>query len=37
MADARHADLGAEDFAYVPEKVLGAMFFLGASHEGSDC
>ena len=28
--------MGAEDFAYVLEKVPGAMFFLGASHEGSD-
>jgi hippurate hydrolase len=28
--------MGAEDFSYVLEKVPGAMFFLGASHEGSD-
>jgi amidohydrolase len=28
--------MGAEDFAYVLEKVPGAMFFLGASEEGSD-
>ena len=28
--------MGAEDFAYVLEKVPGAMFFLGASHEGDD-
>jgi hippurate hydrolase len=28
--------MGAEDFAYVLEKVPGAMFFLGASHEGND-
>ncbi len=28
--------MGAEDFAYVLEKVSGAMFFLGASHEGDD-
>jgi hippurate hydrolase len=28
--------MGAEDFAYVLEKVPGAMFFLGASAEGSD-
>ena len=28
--------MGAEDFAYVLEKVPGAMFWLGASHEGSD-
>jgi hippurate hydrolase len=28
--------MGAEDFAYVLEKVPGAMFFLGASHEGAD-
>lgn len=28
--------MGAEDFAYVLQKVPGAMFFLGASHEGSD-
>lgn len=28
--------MGGEDFAYVLEKVPGAMFFLGASHEGSD-
>jgi hippurate hydrolase len=28
--------MGAEDFAYVLEKVPGAMFFLGVSHEGED-
>ncbi|HKX79227.1 MAG TPA: M20 family metallopeptidase [Novosphingobium sp.] len=28
--------MGAEDFAYVLEKVPGAMFFLGASHAGED-
>ena len=28
--------MGAEDFSYVLEKVPGAMFFLGASHEGAD-
>ena len=28
--------MGAEDFAYVLEKVPGAMFFLGAAHEGED-
>ena len=28
--------MGAEDFAYILEKVPGAMFFLGASHEGDD-
>ncbi len=28
--------MGAEDFAYILEKVPGAMFFLGASHQGSD-
>ena len=28
--------MGAEDFAYVLEKVPGAMFWLGASAEGSD-
>ena len=28
--------MGAEDFAYVLEKVPGAMFFLGASHQGDD-
>ncbi len=28
--------MGAEDFAYVLEKVPGAMFFLGAAHEGKD-
>lgn len=28
--------MGAEDFAYVLEKVPGAMFFLGAAHEGDD-
>ena len=28
--------MGAEDFAYVLEKVPGAMFFLGASAQGSD-
>jgi len=28
--------MGAEDFSYVLEKTPGAMFFLGASTEGSD-
>ncbi len=28
--------MGAEDFAYVLEKVPGAMFFLGASEDGTD-
>jgi hippurate hydrolase len=28
--------MGAEDFAYVLEKVPGAMFFLGVSHLGED-
>lgn len=28
--------MGAEDFAYVLQKVPGAMFFLGVSHEGED-
>lgn len=28
--------MGAEDFAYVLEKVPGAMFFLGVSQEGAD-
>ena len=28
--------MGAEDFSYVLEKVPGAMFFLGVSHEGED-
>jgi hippurate hydrolase len=28
--------MGAEDFAYVLEKVPGAMFFLGVSKEGED-
>jgi amidohydrolase len=28
--------MGAEDFAYVLEKVPGAMFFLGFAHEGED-
>lgn len=28
--------MGAEDFSYVLEKAPGAMFFLGASAEGSD-
>ena len=28
--------MGAEDFAYVLEKTPGAMFFLGASADGSD-
>ena len=28
--------MGGEDFAYVLEKVPGAMFFLGAAHEGDD-
>jgi hippurate hydrolase len=31
-----HPIMGAEDFAYILEKVPGAMFFLGASHEGDD-
>jgi amidohydrolase len=31
-----HPIMGAEDFAYVLEKVPGAMFFLGAAHEGAD-
>ena len=29
-----HPIMGAEDFAYVLEKVPGAMFFLGAAHDG---
>lgn len=28
--------MGAEDFAYVLEKIPGAMFFLGVAHEGVD-
>ena len=28
--------MGAEDFAYVLEKVPGAMFFLGVAHAGDD-
>jgi amidohydrolase len=28
--------MGAEDFAYVLDKVPGAMFFLGVSHQGED-
>lgn len=28
--------MGAEDFAYVTEKVPGAMFFLGVAREGED-
>lgn len=28
--------MGAEDFSYVLEKVPGAMFFLGVSHDGED-
>ena len=28
--------MGAEDFAYVLEKVPGAMFFIGVAHEGAD-
>jgi hippurate hydrolase len=28
--------MGAEDFAYVLEKMPGAMFFLGVSHQGED-
>ena len=28
--------MGGEDFSYVLQKVPGAMFFLGASHEGAD-
>ena len=32
----REPIMGAEDFAYVLEKVPGAMFFLGVAHEGAD-
>jgi hippurate hydrolase len=28
--------MGAEDFAYVLEKIPGAMFFIGVAHEGED-
>ena len=28
--------MGAEDFSYVLEKVPGAMFFIGVSHQGED-
>ena len=28
--------MGAEDFAYLLEKVPGAMFFLGVANEGED-
>ena len=28
--------MGAEDFAYILEKIPGAMFFLGAAHDGTD-
>jgi amidohydrolase len=31
-----HPVMGAEDFSYVLEKVPGAMFWLGASAEGSN-
>lgn len=31
-----HPVMGAEDFAYILEKVPGAMLWLGASHAGSD-
>ncbi|MCW1384398.1 M20 family metallopeptidase [Novosphingobium sp. KCTC 2891] len=31
-----HPIMGAEDFSYLLEKVPGAMFFLGVSHEGAD-
>ena len=31
-----HPMMGAEDFAYVLQKVPGAMAFLGASPEGGD-
>ncbi len=31
-----HPIMGAEDFSYVLEKVPGAMFFIGVSHEGED-
>jgi hippurate hydrolase len=34
--DLAHPIMGAEDFAYVLEKVPGAMFFLGAAEDGSD-
>ncbi len=34
--DLAHPIMGAEDFAYVLEKVPGAMFFLGAATDGSD-
>jgi hippurate hydrolase len=38
MAFQRLADpiMGAEDFAYVLEKVPGAMFFLGVAEDGAD-
>ena len=28
--------MGAEDFAYILEKVPGAMFFIGAAPDGAD-
>jgi hippurate hydrolase len=31
-----HPIMGAEDFAYVLEKVPGAMFFLGVAEQGTD-
>lgn len=31
-----HPIMGAEDFAYVLEKVPGAMFFLGVAEQGAD-
>ncbi len=31
-----HPIMGAEDFAYVLERVPGAMFFLGVAEQGSD-
>jgi hippurate hydrolase len=31
-----HPIMGAEDFAYVLEKVPGAMFFLGVAQQGTD-
>ena len=31
-----HPIMGAEDFSYVLQKIPGAMFFLGVSHQGDD-
>jgi hippurate hydrolase len=36
MAEMTSPLIGGEDFSHILEKVLGAVFFLGAAHDGSD-